>query len=171
MQKKQQFTTKRITTIGMLAAMVVISTMIKIPYGNGAMVHLGSAAIFTAGLVFGSFNAGLAGAIGSAFYDLFMGLSPYTLWSFVIKGAAGYTVGYIYHHKIIENRLYKAITACLVAAIITLIGYFVAWSFVAGMPAAVTNIPSSLISSGVGTVVAMPLSTLLRSALKNANLI
>lgn len=89
MMQQRKIELRDIVIIGMLAAICVIATTIKIPYGHGAMVHLGTAAIFTIGIVFGGVYAGLAAAIGTAFFDLMMGFSPYTIWSFFIKERRG----------------------------------------------------------------------------------
>ena len=39
------------------------------------MVHLGTAFLYTIAIIFGGVYAGLAGAIGSAFFDMMMGFS------------------------------------------------------------------------------------------------
>ena len=93
MNEKRKFTIRDLVTSSVFASLCAIATSIKIPFGVGAMVHLGTAFIFTIGIVFGGVYAGLAGAIGSAFYDLLMGFSPYTLWSFFIKGIAALVSG------------------------------------------------------------------------------
>lgn len=167
---KKGFSTMDMVVIGMLAALCTISTMLKIPYGNGAMVHLGTAAIFTFAIIFGGKYAGLSAAIGAAFFDILWGFSPYTIWSFFIKGIAGFVAGSIAHsgdakgHSIIRN-----IAGCLAGAACTLLGYLVAWTVVIGrFEAAVANIPSSLITSTVGIIIAIPLSATLQVALKKA---
>ena len=172
MKKYFVFSVRDIAIIGMLSALHTLSIMIKIPYGQGAMVHLGTAAIFTFAIVFGGKYAGPAGAIGAAFFDLLMGFSPYTLWSFFIKGIAGFLAGSIAHSG---NRkgdsLPRNLVACLIAAGWTLAGYLLAWTVVLGsFTAAVMNIPSSLMSSGVGMLVGIPLGTTLRITLRKAGL-
>jgi uncharacterized membrane protein len=169
MEKK--FTVRDIVIIGMLAALCIIATMVKIPYGNGAMVHLGTAAIFTSAILFGGVKAGLGAAIGSAFFDIIMGFSPYTLWSFVIKGVAGWIAGTISHSGGSQGKdVLKNVMACLVSAAWTLVGYMAAWTAVSGQFAiAITNIPSSLMTSGVGFIVALPLATAIRKSMKNYN--
>ncbi|MGE4282787.1 MAG: ECF transporter S component [Clostridia bacterium] len=159
-----------IVTIGMLSALCIVSIMIKIPYGNGAMVHLGTAAIFTIAILFGGTYAGLAGAIGSAFFDLLAGFSPYTIWSFFIKGVAGIIAGSIAHSGGARGKsIVKNILACVAAGIWTLGGYLVAWTVVIGkFESAVINIPSSLMSSGVGILVAIPLAAAIRGPLEKA---
>ena len=168
----KKLTVRDMTIIGMLAALVVIGTTIKIPYGTGAMVHLGSAAIFTSAILFGGVYAGFAGAIGSAFFDLLMGFSPYTIWSFFIKGIAGLVAGSIAHSGGAEGRsLARNIAACVIGAAWTLAGYIVAWTAVIGkFQVALANTPSSLMTSTAGLIVAIPLSVALRKALEAAKI-
>ena len=161
---------KDIAYIAMLAALCVLATLIKIPFGSGAMVHLGTAMVFTSGILFGGVYTGWGAAIGSAFYDLLMGFSPYTLWSFVIKGIAGYLVGVIamgpfpnYGPKASRAGFFRIVFACFVGAMWTLLGYILAWWSVSGsLTVALTNIPASLLTSAVGFVVAMLLYPRLR---------
>lgn len=173
MKSNNGFSIRDIVIIGMLSALCTISIMIKIPYGNGAMVHLGTAAIFTFAIIFGGKYAGLSGAIGAAFFDLLMGFSPYTIWSFFIKGIAGFIAGSIAHSgKMAGKSVVRNIIGCVVAGVWTLLGYLVAWTVVIGrFEAALGNIPSSLVSSGVGILVAIPLAATLRAALGEAGLI
>ena len=163
--------------IGVLAAMCAIATSIKIPLGVGAMVHLGTAFMFTAAIVFGGVYAGLSAAIGSAFFDLLMGFSPYTPWSFFIKGVAGLLVGTIAHGfwpqtiptGTVKPRpwLLRAIIGCLVAAAWTLCGYIFAWWQVTGsLTVAFANIPASLLTSSVGMVVALFLAPRIQKAIR-----
>ena len=172
MNEKQKLTTKDIVYSGVLAAMCAIATSLKIPFGVGAMVHLGTAFLFTVGICFGGVYAGLAGAIGSAFYDLLMGFSPYTVWSFIIKGTAGFIVGLVAKGvwpAPVTNETgswaWRAALGCILAASWTLGGYIVAWWQITGsLATALANIPSSLMTSGVGIVVAMILSPKLRKS-------
>lgn len=167
----KKFSIRDIVIIGMLAAFCTIGTTIKIPYGNGAMVHLGSAAIYTTALLFGGVYAGFSGAIGSAFFDLLMGFSPYTLWSFFIKGLAGFIVGSIAHSGGAKGKSFvRNILAVVAGAAWTLIGYLGAWTAVIGkFEAALLNIPSSLITSAVGALVALPLAAALYKPISKLN--
>ena len=176
MNNKRRLTIKDTITIGVLAGMCVIATSLKIPLGVGAMVHLGTAFMFTVAIVQGGVYAGLSAAIGSAFFDLLMGFSPYTPWSFFIKGIAGLLAGTIAHglwpqeHRQYAdaNRrwLLRAVIGCLVAAAWTLGGYMVAWWQVTGsLTVAISNMPASLLTSGVGLPIALLLAPRLRKAL------
>lgn len=171
---KRKFGLRDTVSIGVLAAMCTIATSIKVPFGVGAMVHLGTGFVFTTGIVFGGVYAGLAGAIGSAFFDLLMGFSPYTIWSFVIKGIAGLIVGVIAKGFWPEEKAgetakmhwgLRAFIGCIAAAAWTLCGYLFAWSQVTGSWAvAFSNMPSSLMTSTAGLLVALLLTPKLRKA-------
>ena len=176
MSDKRRLTIKDTITIGVLAGMCAIATSLKIPLGVGAMVHLGTAFMFTVAIVQGGVYTGLSAAIGSAFFDLLMGFSPYTPWSFFIKGIAGLLAGTIAHglwpqeHRQYAdaNRrwLLRAVIGCLVAAAWTLGGYMVAWWQVTGsLTVAISNMPASLLTSGVGLPIALLLAPRLRKAL------
>lgn len=169
----KKLNTKDIVYIAVLAAICMIGTFIKVPFGAGAMVHLGSGMIFLSGILFGGVYAGFAGAIGSAFFDLLLGFSPYTLWSFVIKGIAGYIVGMIAlgaYRKTGSSfkkvGFVRATIACFVAALWTAFGYFFAWWFVTGSKAvAVSYLPASYMTSIAGFIVAILLFSKLQSIL------
>ena len=106
-----------------------------------------------------------------------MGFSPYTIWSFFIKGTAGFVVGYaskgLWPENIVPKQaLLRSIVGMLLAATCTLAGYIIAWWQVSGsIVVAIGNIPSSLISSTVGFVVASIIAPKLRQVLKNNRLI
>ena len=173
MANKRKLTTRDLIMIGMLAAVCVLATSIKIPLPTGGMVHLGTAAIFVTGILFGGVYAGLAAAIGSAFFDLLMGFSPYTIWSFFIKGAAGFTVGMmargLWPEMISGDRwIFKAVLGMVLASFCTLGGYILAWWAVLGSVAvALGNSPSSVLTSGIGLIVAMLIAPKLRHVLDN----
>ena len=176
MSNKRRLTIKDTVTIGVLAGMCAIATSLKIPLGVGAMVHLGTAFMFTVAISQGGVYAGLSAAIGSAFFDLLMGFSPYTLWSFFIKGGAGLLAGSIAHglwpevgsqnSEPVRSWLLRAVLGCLVAAAWTLGGYMLAWWQVTGsLVVAISNMPASLLTSGVGLPIALFLAPRLRKAL------
>ncbi len=160
-----KFTTKDTIYIGLLAALCAVSTSVFIPFPTGGMFHLGSAALFTMGLLFGGAYAGLAGAIGSALFDLVMGQSPYTIFSFFIKGGAGLIVGLIavgFRPPSVSTpsvSFKKAFIAVLMGAVVNALGYLVAWAVVLNSwTVAVTRLPSSFLTSGVGIVIALLLA-------------
>ncbi len=171
LEEKRILSVKDIVKIGMLAAMCVIMTSLKVPFGADAMVHLGTACVFLIGILFGGVYAGFAAAVGSAFFDLLMGFSPYTLWSFVIKGFAGFLVGAISHGIwpqaiASEKWLGRALLGMIMAGLCTLGGYLLAWWYVTGsLTIAISYMPSSLMTSTAGLIVALIVAPLLRKKL------
>ena len=106
-----------------------------------------------------------------------MGFSPYTPWSFVIKGGAGLIAGVIAHGLWPQNNpaaglvpawsRFRAIFGCILAAAWTLAGYLLAWWQVTGsLAVAFANSPASLLTSLVGLIVAVILAPKLKKALQ-----
>ena len=62
MNERRRLTLQDIVAIGALSSMCAIATAIKIPLGVGAMVHLGTAFLFTVAIAFGGVYAGLSAA-------------------------------------------------------------------------------------------------------------
>ncbi len=176
MKEQRSFEIRDTVMIGVLSGMCAIATSIKIPLGVGAMVHLGTAFMLTVAITFGGIYAGLSAAIGSAFFDLLMGFSPYTPWSFIIKGTAGLIAGVIAHglwpraadSPIATGRwLFRAILGSVAAALWTLCGYIFAWWQVTGsFSVALANTPASLLTSAAGLIMALFLAPRLQKALK-----
>ncbi len=147
---------RQLTRIGMASALCVAGTLILIPGPNGALIHLGSGALYLVAVIYGRRVGAWAGAIGSLVFDLIVGLSAYSLWSFVIKGIAGWLVGRFAHGGVQTPSRGVILGATMLASLWTLIGYIGAWRFVIGSwAAAIANIPFSLMTSAVGIVVAV----------------
>ena len=84
--KKIKVNVYEITLIGVMAALVFISSKISIaiPLGlDNTRLHLGNVFCVLSGIVLGSFGGGLAAGIGSFFFDLtdprFVSSAPFTL--------------------------------------------------------------------------------------------
>ena len=166
-------TTKDIVYIALLAALCIVATIIRIPLPNGAMVHLGSAALFTTSAIFGGLYGGLGAAIGSAIFDIVTGHTAYTLFSFVIKGLCGIIIGYftigVLPPAVSTPRVGYArlLLALLLGAAWTALGYFIAWGIVIdSWTVALTMLPATFMTSGVGIVVAVLLYPKLYGLLK-----
>lgn len=158
-----------LTRIGAAAALCVAGTFILIPGPNGALIHLGSAALYLAAAVYGRRVGAWAGAVGSLVFDMLVGLSAYSLWSFVIKGGAGWIVGTFAARPDRAPNRGAVLGATLIASLWTLLGYIVAWRFVIGSwAAAVANIPFSLMTSFLGIILAVILAPILHRILRRA---
>ncbi len=157
-----KLSTKDIIYIGLLAAVCAVATTIRIPGPNGAMIHFGSAAAYLIALTFGGYYGALAGAIGSAFFDMFMGLSHYTIFSLIIKGTTGLLLGYMtvgLQPPTVETpnlTFLKILIGTVTASIIAAIGWFFAWWIVIqSATIAYGLIPFTLLTSAVGIICAL----------------
>ena len=106
-------------------------------------------------------------------FDLVMGHSAYTLFSIVIKGISGLVVGYMIVGfrpnplKAREATFARLLSAMLVGAVWTALGYLVAWAYVLdSFMVAVGNLPASFLTSGIGIVVALFLVKGLRNIIR-----
>ena len=82
---KNQFTTKEITKIAMMAALVFVATYsLKVPSLHG-YTHLGDCMIFIAVLLLGGKKGAISGAIGASLADLVGGYIIWILPTFFIK--------------------------------------------------------------------------------------
>ncbi len=98
--KKQRFNSQAIAAIGVMAALVFITTKflrIPIPVGAGkTQIHVGNSMCLLSGLLFGPVTGGLAAGIGTALVDLMDPRWAPEFWiSFINKFVMGFTVGAI----------------------------------------------------------------------------
>ncbi|MGL4453953.1 MAG: ECF transporter S component [Sarcina sp.] len=162
-KRQGNFTTKRIVLIAMFAAICFVATMVHIPLnlgGSATMIHLGTTAIFV-GAVFLGKDIGWSAAIGCALFDFINPIfAIWTLPTFFLKGATGYVVGRVSHfdNKKGEDMKYN-ILGFILGGIVSLVGYFIVNCFFYGVPTAIAKITTSIITTGIGVVLAVPLCT------------
>ena len=181
-----------------LVTLATMAVRIPNPATQG-YINLGDALLFTLALVFGWRIGGLAGGVGSALADALGGYFIWAPWTLVIKGIEGILAGTIAFWGIRGGRdgrdrgdtrcatdakdadaalaapggrhpgRIAALAAVLVAGAWMVTGYYLAGSVLFGGIAALTEIPGNLVQAGVAVVVALPLSVLLRNALKRSD--
>ena len=173
---------RRLTLAALSIALVTLATVIiRIPNpATQGYINLGDALLFTTALVFGWRIGGIAGGVGSALADALGGYFIWAPWTLVIKGIEGILVGTI---ACWGNRgggatatrdgrhpgRIAAVAAVLVGGAWMVAGYYLAGSVMFGGIAALTEIPGNLVQAGAAVVVALPLSALLRNALKRSD--
>ena len=165
---------RRLTLAALSIALVTLATfVIRIPNpATQGYINLGDGLLFTLALVFGWRIGGLAGGVGSALADALGGYFIWAPWTLVIKGIEGVLVGTIAFWGIPDGRhpgRIAAFAAVLVGGAWMVAGYYLAGSVLFGGVAALTEIPGNLVQAGVAVVVALPLSVLLRNALKRSD--
>ena len=189
---------RRLTLAALSIVLVTLATfVIRIPNpATQGYINLGDGLLFTLALVFGWRIGGLAGGVGSALADALGGYFIWAPWTLVIKGIEGILVGTIAFWGVRGGRdtegglddqggrgtsdaggtsggrhprRIAAFAAVLVGGAWMVTGYYLAGSVLFGGIAALTEIPGNLVQGGVAVVVALPLSVLLRNALRRSD--
>lgn len=98
--KKTTLTTRKIVLVGLLAALTVAGSAIRITLpidiAGTTSFHLGNIMCALAGILLGPWLGGLAAGLGSAIYDMFNPLYISECWiTFIMKGAYGLAAGLI----------------------------------------------------------------------------
>ncbi|MFJ7307450.1 ECF transporter S component [Peribacillus frigoritolerans] len=152
----------------MLIALVFLSTFflnIKLPIAaNGGLVHLGTAMLFIASILFGPKKAALAGAIGMGLFDIVGG---WTLWApitIVARGLQGYIVGKIAWSK---GRNGTSIAFNVIATIVSIpfmiAVYYIGEGILYGnWIAPLASVPGDLVQNILGIIVAVPVCVALK---------
>ena len=112
--------TRTIAMSGVLAALVVLATQIRIPTAVG-YANLGDGLILAGGVLLGPV-AFFPAAIGSALSDLIAGYPMFILPTFLIKGVMGWMTGYFLRRK--PESFRRAALVFSLAECWMIIGYF-----------------------------------------------
>ena len=159
-------TTKEIVITGLAVALVFTATMIhiRLPIGQGGLIHLGNIPLFLVAIIFGRKMGAIAGAFGMGLFDLMGGWTPWAPATFIIVGLMGYAVGVISEKK--DNVAGYAM-AILVACAMKIVGYYIAEALIYGnWVQPVLSIPGNLIQIGVAAVIVLPIAGMLKQALR-----
>lgn len=127
---------------------------------NGGLIHLGNVPLFLCAIIFGKKSGAIAGGVGMGLFDLLSGWTAWAPFTFIVVALMGYAVGAITekHHGFGYNTL-----AIAVAAIIKVVGYYIAEGIIYGnwiAPAA--SIPGNLIQVGVAAIIVLIIAEPLR---------
>lgn len=136
------------------AAATTIGTMfVAIPVSIG-FLNFGEIVIYTAAFLFGGIVGGLAGGVGAAAADVFLGFAMFAPITFVVKGLEGFVVGQLSG----ASPRSKAI-AVAAGAPFRIVGYFLRVAYFEGIPAAVAQeLPIDILQAVVGFAVAYPIT-------------
>ena len=160
---KKHISTKDITNIAIMAALVFISTfLIKIPSLNG-YTHIGDSMIIISALILGKKKGALAAGLGAALCDLLSGYMQYIIPTFLIKAIMVLIIA-----TIAENLINKTKFAWILGAIIgcsfQVVGYCLVETILYGFAGALASVPANIIQSIVGITLAVVLSTVLEKS-------
>jgi uncharacterized membrane protein len=152
----------KIIAIAIFAALVfvVTSQIPPIPIATSGYFNIGETTIYIAALIFGPLVGAMAGGIGSALSDAFLGFGLFAPGTFFIKGAEGLIVGFlnITLRKRISNLTVCATISVLAGGLEMVAGYFLYEQFVIGYPFAVAlaEVPFNIVQMLIGLIVAIP---------------
>jgi uncharacterized membrane protein len=168
MQKTTKTRTFNLILTAMLISLVFVSTLvlnIKLPIAaNGGLVHLGTAMLFIASILFGPKIGALAGAIGMGLFDLVSGWTLWAPFTFVARGLQGYLVGKIAWSFGRKGNSIAFNLIATISSIPVMLGiYYICERVLYGswiIPLA--SIPGNIVQNVVGIIIAIPVSALLR---------
>lgn len=162
--------TIEITMAALFIALTYVATAfinVRIPFlaANGGLIHLGNIPLFVAAAIYGKRTGALAGAFGMGLFDLTSGWVSWAPFTFVICGLIGFAFAAVAGKKAGKGRL---ILAVFVAAIIKVVGYYIAEIILYGnFVAPVTSIPGNLVQIFVAGLIAVPVILVLQKVLHN----
>ncbi|MEN8077593.1 ECF transporter S component [Clostridioides difficile] len=163
---KKQFTTKEISKMAMMAALVFIATYsLKVPSLHG-YTHLGDCMIFISVLLFGGKKGAISGGIGAALADLVGGYMIWIVPTFFIKFIMAIIMGVIIEKILCNVKLNWIIGACL-GGLFQIVAYTIVKIPLFGIAYALAGIYGLTLQTISGVVI----SILIISVLSKANVI
>ena len=184
--KKKTFTTKKLVMAGLLAALTVAGSAlrIKVPLsivGFGAF-HLGNIMCALSGILLGPWLGGLAAGLGSAIYDMMNPLYISEAWiTFLTKAAYGLAAGLVIRCGKKPWTYARASAATVAGALTYAVLYLAKTCFYSGMLlkglpleaaalTVVTKLPATTFNMVVAIVFAPMLAVSIRKALEKNRL-
>lgn len=154
----KNITTKEITFLGVMIAMVTVASYfgVRNPLSEGGYVHLGTLVALVIAMRYGKFTGAIAGGIGMMLFDIFSTYSHYALITLITRLIMGFAVGYIaYNSKTNEQgtSLLRNSIALIVGMIIMLTGYFIGEAyFLYDISVAVKSIVGNVLQFVIGAL-------------------
>ena len=182
MQQNKKFNVYKLATIGLMAALVFVSTNIQfmIPAlggGSPTRIHFGNAAALLSGFILGPIGGAFSAAIGFSIYDL---TSTYgaaaVVWTFAFRFIMVFVGGAISHfkgakaEKFILN-LVAGIAASVLYMVLHIGRNFITEYFLMPDMENVTvyaNLTRRIMASSINAVIAVILSTIVYKAVYEA---
>ncbi|MEK3937192.1 ECF transporter S component [Sporosarcina sp. FSL W7-1349] len=174
MQKTESYSRTRTKTFDLvltavLAALVLVSTMllnIRLPMAinGGGLIHLGTAMLFIASILFGPKKGAIAGALGMGLFDL---LGGYAIWApitIAARGLQGYVVGKIaWSNGRRGNSFAFNLIATVVSIPLMVAVYYIGEAIMFhSLIVPLASIPGDLIQNFIGLAIAIPVCAMLK---------
>ena len=169
---RSKFNTKDMVETALLTALVFVATAfinIRLPIAaSGGLVHLGTAMLVIASVVFGKEKGAIAGAVGMAIFDLSSGWALWAPFTFVIRGVMGYLLGAISYsnNKNGDNNIIN-IFAVIISGIWMIGGYYLTEVILYGnWFSPVASIPGDITQIVMALIIGIPMAKILKKYVK-----
>ena len=160
---KNYFSTKKLCLVALFTAMNIGLSSFGIPVPGGHL-YLNDIVICFAALVFDPFSAFIVGGFGAFIGDLLFYPAPMFV-SLATHGLQAVVISLIVGRKEITPKVWKAIFAVSIGAIIMVVGYSLGKAFIYSTPEyAIIKLPYEIAQATIGAVVSVVL--LYKSSLK-----
>ena len=184
-EKKHSWTTKRLAVAGLMAALVVAGSAIRIKLpiavGGTTAFHLGNIMCALSGILLGPWLGGAAAGIGSAIFDLFDPSYAAECWiTFLLKGAYGLVAGAIAwsgkHRGVYWKEVLAAAAAAVTYAILYLGKSYLVGGLLSGENAVaawgivISKLPATIFNAAVAIIFAPILAAAIRKTLQSSHL-
>lgn len=186
MKQKTTLTTKKIVITGLLAALTVVGSALRITLpleiAGTTSFHLGNIICALSGILLGPWLGGLASGLGSAIYDMTNPLYISECWiTFLFKGAYGLAAGLVIRAGKKEFGYGKSIIATAAGAVTYAVlylakSYFYSGLFLNGLTpdaallTVVGKLPATIFNAVVAIIFAPVLAVAIRKALDKNHL-
>ncbi|MBU5250374.1 ECF transporter S component [Lysinibacillus capsici] len=171
-QRPTSYTKSRTKTFDLvitaiLAALVFVATMfinLKLPIGQGGLIHLGTSMLFISAILFGPKKGALAGAIGMGLFDIVGGWLIWAPTTIISRALQGFIVGKIAWSKGHKgDNLRLNILGAVVSMPVMIAVYYVGQAIMFNSwIAPLASIPGDVIQNIVGLVIAIPVCVVLK---------
>jgi len=145
----------------MIAIVLVLTSLIKVPTPARGYAHLGDTGVFFSAFALGPWMGAAAGGLGTALADIVGGYPQWAVFSLLIHGLQGWAAGWLVRRV---AGLAGLILAAVVGGVIVVAGYFLAGIILSGTGAAVGEIVPNILQVSIGAVLAIPLFIAVRQA-------
>lgn len=161
-----KWSTRRIVLLAMFIAVNMVATYIHVPIGS-SMMHLGTMTLFVTALILNPVDSAIASGGGMFLFDIFAGYIIYAPFTLVIKGIMAFVVA-----KLVQRKDYNGqnmgvnLMAYAVGGFISLVGYYLTNVYFTGgdFIGPLAKIPGSLLTTGIGIIIALPLGIQMKKA-------
>ena len=151
-------TIKKTVVSAMLASLICVATMFRVPLPVVGYVNLGDAFVLLAGWYLPLPYCVFAAGIGSGLADMLSGYAIYIPVTFIIKGLMAAVVFFGHKETFKKQRFSVLSVLSLIAAeLIMVFGYYVFEGFMLGFVPALVNIPYNALQGVVGLVLGVAL--------------